>query len=156
MKLVMLLEELDIPHRVVIVNDPGKQDWYKRINPLGLVPSLADTVQLGDDKDTGSTVNVFESSSCMTFLVDKYDTEKRFCGKNLYERTIVGNWMTLHTASLGSVILVVRTNGWLLTVRCTSPTAKWWLWFKVKSPDTIGNTLDLYAPPSAILLDTVS
>ncbi|KAF2235241.1 glutathione S-transferase [Viridothelium virens] len=124
-KLVMLLEELGVPHEVVVLNNPGIEGWFKQINPLGLIPALEDDVRTAAGIST-QRVNVFESSSCMTFLADKYDTENVFCGRDLHERTIVGNWMALHTASLG-------------------PTAKWWLWFKVKSPNTIGNTLDLLA-----------
>ncbi|KAL9079001.1 MAG: hypothetical protein Q9157_002100 [Trypethelium eluteriae] len=99
-KLVMLLEELGVPHEVVVLNNPGIEGWFKQINPLGLIPALEDDVRTAAGIST-QRVNVFESSSCMTFLADKYDTENVFCGRDLHERTIVGNWMALHTASLG-------------------------------------------------------
>jgi gliotoxin/aspirochlorine biosynthesis glutathione S-transferase len=65
-----------------------------------MIPALEDFADESKDEPR-RRVAVWESTSCLTFLADKYDSEGLFSGRNLYERTQVGNWMALHTASLG-------------------------------------------------------
>jgi gliotoxin/aspirochlorine biosynthesis glutathione S-transferase len=96
-KPLFLLEELAIPHSVYVVDSPGKEAWFSHVNPCRMIPALEDFC----DESKEDRVAVWESSSCLTFLADKYDHEHLFSGKDLRERAEVGNWMTLHTASLG-------------------------------------------------------
>ena len=93
----MLIEELAVPHDFYVVENPGKEAWFGQVNPCRMIPALEDFM---DDLNARRTA-VWESSSCLTFLADKYDQDGLFSGKDLFERTEVGNWMALHTASLG-------------------------------------------------------
>lgn len=60
----------------------------------------------------GRRLNIFESTSCLSFLVDKYDPQGILGGKDLWERTQVNNWLTLHTAALGFVDSVASIKRW--------------------------------------------
>ncbi|KAI9878490.1 MAG: hypothetical protein M1830_000722 [Pleopsidium flavum] len=117
-KPLMLLEALSIPYAIHVVSSAQSETWFHALSPQKLVPAMED-VEVRD----GKRLSVWESSACLTFLVDKYDKAGEFGGRDLWERTQVGNWLTLHTAALGA-------------------TAKWWLWFKVFHPDEVGSTLD--------------
>jgi glutathione S-transferase len=64
-----------------------------------MVPAMEDT-----EVRNGRRLNVFESTACLIFLVDKYDSDGVLGGKGLWERTQINNWLTLHTAALGCVI----------------------------------------------------
>lgn len=97
MKPLILIEELAIPHAVYVVDSPGKEAWFSQVNPCRMIPALEDFTD--DSKQHRSAV--WESSSCLTFLSDKYDREHLFLGRDLSERAEIGNWMALHTASLG-------------------------------------------------------
>ncbi|KAB8070359.1 glutathione S-transferase [Aspergillus leporis] len=105
-KVLIAIEELSIPHNVFVLQSTSKQTWFHKINPHRMVPAMEDT-----EVRNGRRLNVFESTACLIFLVDKYDSDGVLGGKGLWERTQINNWLTLHTAALG-------------------PTSKWWLWFK--------------------------
>ena len=98
-KPLMLIEELAIPHTVYVVGSPSREEWFGSVNPCKMVPALEDTVV--DSDGQSRRLSIWESTSCLTFLADKYDEEGLFSGRDMWERTQVGNWLTLHTASLG-------------------------------------------------------
>ncbi|KAF4633878.1 hypothetical protein G7Y89_g4247 [Cudoniella acicularis] len=121
-----IIEELGILHDVYVVGSPGKEEWFRKVNPCGMIPALedfADDSGESGSKDNRERMSIWESTSCLYYLVARYDKTGLLSGRTLFEKTQVKNWMTLHTAALGA-------------------TAKWWLWFKTLHPETIGNTLD--------------
>ncbi|KAJ5550986.1 hypothetical protein N7461_005684 [Penicillium sp. DV-2018c] len=68
-KVSITLEELGIPYKteaVDISTNVQKEPWFLKINPNGRIPALLDGSQ-----------RVFESGAIMTYLVDKYDTERK-------------------------------------------------------------------------------
>ena len=115
----MLIEELKIPHDVYIVGSPGKEAWFSAVNPCKMIPALEDFV----DEAQSHRTNIWESSSCLNFLTDKYDTSCLWSGRDLFERAQIGNYMMLHTASLGA-------------------TSKWWLWLKVSHKETCATAVE--------------
>lgn len=96
LKPLMVIEELEILHSVYVVGSPGEA-WFSRLNPCKMVPALED---FADDSNE-HRIAIWESTSCLTFLADKYDHKSMLSGKNLHERSTIGNWMAHHTAALG-------------------------------------------------------
>ena len=101
-KPLMLIESLNIPHIIEIVASPKCDSWFKEINPNRMVPAMED----GSEQRNGRPLSIWESSSCLSYLVDKYDHSGQYGGSDLWERTQVANWMALHTAALGQVQLL--------------------------------------------------
>ena len=93
----MVIEELKVPHSVYVVGSPGEEAWFSKLNPCKMIPALED---FADDPNE-HRMAVWESTSCLTFLADKYDHKHLLSGNNLHERTQIGNWMAHHTAALG-------------------------------------------------------
>jgi len=92
----MLLEALSIPYAIHVVSSPKSTAWFHALSPQKLVPAMED-VEVRD----GKRLSVWESSACLSFLVDKYDEAGEYGGRDLWERTQVRNWLALHTAALG-------------------------------------------------------
>jgi len=82
-----------------------------------MVPAIEDS----PDGCGAQRLQVWESTSTLTYLADAYDKDGLFSGKTLAERAEVGNWLTLHTAALG-------------------PTAKYWLYFEKLHPERVPKT----------------
>ncbi|EHK22000.1 uncharacterized protein TRIVIDRAFT_216157 [Trichoderma virens Gv29-8] len=114
-KPLMLIEELQIPHKTYVVNSIS-EPWFGRLNPHKMVPAIEDT-PAGSDR----RLQVWESTSTLTYLADAYDKDGLFSGRTVAERAEVGNWLTLHTAALG-------------------PTAKYWLYFEKLHPERVPKT----------------
>eukprot|EP00884_Botryococcus_braunii_P005597 jgi/Botrbrau1/15038/Bobra.320_2s0012.1 len=60
------VKEFNIPHELKVLdkskeNDERKSDWYKKINPFGLVPSIMD-----------DSVTLYESGAILLYLQNKY------------------------------------------------------------------------------------
>lgn len=118
-KPLILIEELHLPHTVYVVPDTdinAHRGWFERLNPGRMVPTLEDDVPIDelaspahhhypgphDDRRVHlSRRTLWESTSCLQFLGDKYDATGRFRGCSLADRAEVGNWLALHTAGLG-------------------------------------------------------
>ncbi|KAF1810789.1 glutathione S-transferase Ure2-like protein [Eremomyces bilateralis CBS 781.70] len=67
-KVVMVLEELNIPYEVKLLKFPEmKQPAYEKINPNGRVPAI-------EDPNTGITL--WESAAIIEYLVEKYDENR--------------------------------------------------------------------------------
>ncbi|RDW70935.1 hypothetical protein BP6252_07498 [Coleophoma cylindrospora] len=118
-KPLILIEELEIPHQYYVV-EKVSAPWFEKVNPHKMVPAIEDSVQGSD-----SRIQVWESTSTLTYLVDAYDTEGLFRGRTVAERTEVGNWLTLHTAALGA-------------------TGKYWLYFEKLHPERIPKVTEKY------------
>ncbi|KAI9860347.1 MAG: hypothetical protein M1830_006233, partial [Pleopsidium flavum] len=119
-KPLILIEELSIPHDIYVVPSVSSA-WFADINPHKMVPAIED--QLPDSK---GTISVWESSSTLTYLADAYDKHGLWRGRDLGERTEIGNWLTLHTAALG-------------------PTAKYWLYFQALHKEKIPAVIEKLA-----------
>ena len=62
---------------------------------------MEDYVTTNNKSVTTLPVNIFDSSACLQYIVDKYDKEGLYGGKNIWERTMVTNWLMAYTAGLG-------------------------------------------------------
>lgn len=102
-KPLILLEELKISHVVSVVDTT--EEWYSEIHPERYVPSLKDK-----DPQTGQTVIVFESTACLQYLADRFDSSGLWRGSTASERAAILSWTSYETAGLGA-------------------TAKYWLYF---------------------------
>jgi glutathione S-transferase len=95
-KPLMLMEELGIDSDVICL--PGisalRTEWYGTIHPQRMVPALIDELD-------GEKVALWDSSSILLYLTQRYDTERRWGGRNLAEDVEIWNWLIFETASLG-------------------------------------------------------
>lgn len=121
----MMIEALSIPHSIHIIESTSKETWFHAVNPFKMVPAMedCDVYTLADGSKT--RLNVFDSSACLTYLADKYDTEGLYRGRDLYERTVVMNWLMSYTAGLGA-------------------TGKWWLLLKIPRPIEIADAMQVF------------
>ena len=93
-KPLILARELDCPHLISIIDT--KDEWFYRIHPERMVPSLRDR-----DQETGEEVIVFEGTACLQYLADRFDAERTWCGRTAAERGSVLAWTAYQTAALG-------------------------------------------------------
>ena len=88
-----------------VISRPGASAWFHAVNPHRMVPAMEAACSGPEpgraDAGGGRRLNVWESQACLTFIVDAFDAQGEFGGRDLWERTQVGNWMALHTAALG-------------------------------------------------------
>jgi glutathione S-transferase len=122
-KPLMLLECLNVPHHIEVVNCQA-DEWFTQINPLKMVPALQDTTD-----SNGVRATVFESSACLRFVAEKYDTEGRFSGRTTAEKAQVSSWLAMHNAGLGYVLESWTLHSHKLNY-VTRAQAKWWLTLK--------------------------
>ncbi|GAB7340697.1 hypothetical protein MBLNU457_7085t1 [Dothideomycetes sp. NU457] len=98
-KISILLEELGLEykaHKIDFSKNEQKEPQFLAINPNGRIPALTDTFT------DGKQINLFESGGIMTYLVERYDTEHKFCfpkGTREYYEMI--NWMYFMNAGVG-------------------------------------------------------
>jgi GST-like protein len=96
-KVSILLEEAEIPYRVVYCNiGMGDQfsDDFLTISPNNRMPAIVDT----DPADGGPPLSVFESGACLMYLADKCG---RFGGDTERERWEVCQWIMWQMANQG-------------------------------------------------------
>ena len=96
-KVSILLEEADIPYRVVYCNiGMGDQfsDEFLAISPNNRMPAIVDNAPA----DGGAPLSVFESGACMMYLADKAG---RFGGANDREKWEVCQWVMWQMANQG-------------------------------------------------------
>lgn len=122
-KPLMMIEALNIPHHIHIINSTSNETWFHAVNPYKMVPALEDTVV---DPDTGAPkrVRVFDSSACLAYLADRYDKSGLYGGRDICERTEINNWLFSYTAGLGA-------------------TGKTWLLMKMPKDVDIGESLSV-------------
>ncbi|GAB1216603.1 hypothetical protein ATERTT37_005819 [Aspergillus terreus] len=92
-KPLILAHELEIPHVLSVIDT--KDEWFYRIHPERMVPSLKD-----QDPETKAEVIVFESTACLQYLADRFD-DGTWTGRNAAERGSVLSWTAYQTAALG-------------------------------------------------------
>ncbi|KAL8648014.1 MAG: hypothetical protein Q9210_005226 [Variospora velana] len=116
-KPLILAEELHCPYVISVIET--RDEWYRRIHPERYVPALKDV-----DPETQKEVIVFESTACMQYLADRFDTDGSWCGRNLWEKASIYSWMS----------------------DSSSPTAKYWLYFlkgypNRQNPESLSKTV---------------
>ncbi|KUM60352.1 hypothetical protein ACN42_g6790 [Penicillium freii] len=95
-KASITLEELGLPYKTEGIDissssNPQKEEWFLKINPNGRIPALLDGSQ-----------RVFESGAIMTYLVDKYDTERKISyAPGTPEHVEQTSWLMFQMAGLG-------------------------------------------------------
>jgi len=98
-----LLEELNVPykdHYLKKKNGELNSESYRKINPMGRVPTIVDQDQV-----------VFESAAICIYLADKYKTSIQLAPDyNSKERAEYLQWMVWSTASLECVIARMFTH----------------------------------------------
>lgn len=99
-KVHILVEELQIPYRVVPINiTAGDQhtDAYRAINPNGRIPAIVDHAPA----DGGAPFTVFETGAIMVYLAEK---EKRFLPADLRQRSEVLQWLFWQVGGIGPMM----------------------------------------------------
>ncbi|KAK6539229.1 hypothetical protein TWF694_009470 [Orbilia ellipsospora] len=71
-------------------NDPTLEDGikhpnYTSINPNGRIPAIVDPNQ--------NDIAVWESAAILQYLAEVYDTDHKFSGRTLEERTFINSWI---------------------------------------------------------------
>ncbi|GMF95855.1 unnamed protein product [Aspergillus oryzae] len=93
-KPLILAEEIQFPHVLSVIDT--RDEWFYSIHPERMVPSLKD-----QDPVTGEKVIVFESTACLQYLVDRFDTDGTWSGRTVAEKGAVLSWTAYQTAALG-------------------------------------------------------
>lgn len=99
-KVQILVEELEIPYRVVPINiTAGDQhtDSFRAINPNGKIPAIVDHAPA----DGGGPFTVFETGAIMVYLAEK---EKRFLPSELRKRSEVLQWLFWQVGGIGPMM----------------------------------------------------
>ncbi|KAK0739369.1 glutathione S-transferase [Apiosordaria backusii] len=112
LKPLMLIEALSIPHSIHLIHSLQEETWLHSVNPFKLLPAMEDVdLYTTGDGTTQRRLNIFDSSACLLYLADKYDTDRTWLGRGLTERTIVMSWVVAYAAGLGA------TGEWWLKMR---------------------------------------
>lgn len=99
-KVSILLEELEVPYRVVPVHiGKGAQfePAYLTINPNSKIPALVDT-----DSPDGRPISIFESGAVMMYLAEKHGF--RFMPGEVRGRYAVVQWLMFQMAGVGPML----------------------------------------------------
>ncbi|KAF3913813.1 Glutathione-S-transferase [Orbilia brochopaga] len=102
-KVFILLDLLNIPWTLVekdMKHDPNdpksiKHDSYLAINPNGRIPAIVDPNQ--------NDIAVWESAAILQYLCEVYDTEHKYSGRNLEERTLINEWIAFQISGQGPI-----------------------------------------------------
>ncbi|KAH8092602.1 glutathione S-transferase C-terminal-like protein [Cristinia sonorae] len=95
-KVVFLLKELGLDYEPVYLDfqkGEHKAPGYLKVNPNGRVPALI------DHKNNDFTI--WESGAILLYLVDKYDTEKKYTSTNETEKYQVIQWLFFQVSGQG-------------------------------------------------------
>ncbi|KAI9644116.1 hypothetical protein NHQ30_007469 [Ciborinia camelliae] len=95
MKVLMLAHELRLPYDLSVVASTS-EPWYAPVHPERYVPTIRDR-----DPATGEIFHVFESTACLQYLAEVYDTEGLWRGRTVAERALVLSWTAYQTAGMG-------------------------------------------------------
>ena len=81
--------------KVAIQKNEQKEPWFLEINPNGRIPAMT-------DKLDGKTIRLFESGSCMQYLIAEYDKDYKLSfppgTEEYYE---VNSWLFFQNAGVG-------------------------------------------------------
>ncbi|RPD53907.1 glutathione S-transferase C-terminal-like protein [Lentinus tigrinus ALCF2SS1-7] len=95
-KVAILLEELGLTYESIYLDfqkNEQKQSPHVDYNPNGRIPTLI-------DHKNGDFV-LWESNAILLYLVDKYDTEKRFTVTDENQKHIVNQWLFFQASGQG-------------------------------------------------------
>jgi GST-like protein len=96
-KVVILLEELELPYTIKPINI-GRGDQltpeFLKISPNGRMPTIVDTEPMGG----GDPISIFESGAIMTYLAEKTG---RFCPVEPRGKYDVAQWVSWQLANQG-------------------------------------------------------
>lgn len=91
----MILKYLGIQYDTVVLSDSDSgTEWYGTIHPYKYLPALIDNVD-------GERTALWDSTTILSYLSERYDPEKNLYGRTLKERLEIMNWSIFETASLG-------------------------------------------------------
>lgn len=93
-KPLILAEELQIDYVISVVDT--RSSWYSQIHPEKYVPAIKDWCS-----EAKKDITVFESTACLQYLADRYDSSGLWIGRNAAERAAVLSWTAYQTAGLG-------------------------------------------------------
>lgn len=99
-KVAILLEELEVPYRVVPVNIGRGEQFapdFLAISPNNRIPAIVDE----EPADGGPPLSVFESGAILRYLADKFG---RFLPTGLRERVEVEQWLFWQVGGLGPML----------------------------------------------------
>lgn len=103
MKPLILAEELQIDYIISVIDT--KSAWYSQIHPEKYVPAIKDWCP-----EAQKEIVVFESTACMQYLADRYDSDGLWTGRNAAERAAVLSWTAYQTAGLGYVLSAAASH----------------------------------------------
>ncbi|HPF46914.1 MAG TPA: glutathione S-transferase N-terminal domain-containing protein, partial [Emcibacteraceae bacterium] len=95
-KITVMLEELGVPytvHRLNLMENEQKQDWFLKICPNGRIPAIVD--RENDD------FAVFESGAIMIYLADKYG---KLLPSETKARSRVIQWLMFQMGGIGPMM----------------------------------------------------
>ncbi|KAI0699620.1 glutathione S-transferase C-terminal-like protein [Cerioporus squamosus] len=95
-KVALLLEELGLSYEPIYLDfqkNEQKQSPHVDYNPNGRIPTII-------DHKNGDFV-LWESNAILLYLVDKYDTEKRFTVTDEKEKHILNQWLFFQASGQG-------------------------------------------------------
>ena len=90
----MLAEEIGLNYNVSVVCT--KDVWYHDVHPESYVPAIRD-----QDPTTKEDFFVFESTACLQYLAEIYDTTGCWVGRTRKEKGEVMAWVAYQTAGIG-------------------------------------------------------
>jgi glutathione S-transferase len=89
-----MARELGIAHVISVIDT--KDTWFRDVHPERYVPALRDV-----DPETQTPAIVFESTACIQYLAERFDSDGSWRGRNAAERAAVLSWTAYQTAGLG-------------------------------------------------------
>ena len=99
-KVLMFLEELDIPYRIIPINiSKGEQfgSEFLQISPNNKIPAIIDS----DPKSGNAPIEIFESGAILLYLAEK---TARFIPSELAARSDVLKWLFWQVGGLGPML----------------------------------------------------
>ncbi|KID73839.1 Glutathione S-transferase tcpG [Metarhizium brunneum] len=111
LKPLMILEALKIPYSIHLIKSLPDELWYHEINPYKQLPAMEDVDVFEAGNGEKRRLNVFDSTSMLIYLCEKYDKDGLYIGKTAIERAQVMNWLIAYAAGLGA------TGEWWLKLR---------------------------------------
>lgn len=101
LKAAILLEKLGLEFDVIDLDfgdDPNrgvKSEKFLKVNPNGRVPALVD--------HSKNDFTIWESGAILYYLVEQYDKQGKFFGKDVIEKSVVMQWLAFQLSGLGPV-----------------------------------------------------
>lgn len=93
-KVEIALRIFNLDHDVITLNglEQMKTDWFKQIHPDQMIPAFIDNAD-------GKRIVLWDSTSILLYLCEKYDKDGVWAGKDWAEKSEVLNWLMFHTAT---------------------------------------------------------